>query len=118
MNARELSRVEWRIARRKVGQNPGFVAFAAILHNRVREGRSSEAFSMLRAIGCPPKIAHDLLEGWPTTEDEKRTPPVAGLSVMEEAAVRFAFFVEDLNAHNWSELIRQAVPAGGAQPKG
>jgi hypothetical protein len=49
----------------QVRGNPGFAAFAALIGERIGNGRSIDALRMLQAIGATGAIAHAILEGWP-----------------------------------------------------
>lgn len=92
----------------RVRSNPGFRAFASVLGLRIGCGKSLDALYMLRSIGCEDSIAHAIIDKWPTRRN--RFLEMAGLSLQEEAACRFACFVGDeLERRDWPSLLRQAL---------
>lgn len=97
-----------RAAVDRVREHPGFVAFARILGLRIRDGRSLDAFRMLDEIGAPGAIAHRIVEGWPTAEERRKTPPET-MTLEEEAAVRLSFFIAELEQHDWPRLLTRAI---------
>lgn len=91
--------------------NAGFLAFARILGIRITSGKTESAFHMLTGLGCVPKLAHDIIEGWGTERLSDLLRPE------EEDAVRFSKFIDDLGAYDWPELLAQSVILAAAKEK-
>lgn len=91
-----------------VRRRPGYVAFCRLLGLKIREGQALDAFRMLQEIGAPGELAHKIVDGWPLEEGQRRTPAEI-MTLEEEAAVRFAFFVPQFEQHDWPALLRRAV---------
>ena len=107
----------WTQVRDHVLGNPGFVAFATIMHGKVCEGASAEVFAMLSSLGAPGITVHEILEGWPRTESEQRAPTEAGFTPLQEAACRLAHFIDDLDLYDWPSVMLAAVHAGAGTGK-
>lgn len=64
---------------------------------------------MLKAIGAPTAVAHNIVDGWPTCEDHRRAAPSLELSLPEEGAYRLVCFIRNLEDHDWPALIESAT---------
>ena len=91
----------------RVRSNPGFRAFAAVIGLRITNGHALDALYMLRAIGCTDEIAYKIADEWPTKKNSYLE--AAGLTLAEEAACRFACFIDDLEKYDWPSLLRRAL---------
>jgi len=96
-----------RIARlQTVNSCPGFLAFARIVGLRIQNGRTLDAFRMLREIGATPEIAHKIVDGWITPATAELLPL---MSPEREAAVRLSFYIPEFASAPWAELLSRAV---------
>lgn len=89
---------------------PSFLAFCRIVGLRIQNGQSADAYAMLESLGCASWLVHQIIERWPTDKAHQRLDTV-GLTPDEEAACRFAHFVDDVDAYNWADLLVVAVSA-------
>ncbi len=99
MNSKVIDRV--------TGQ-PAFLAFSSLVGLRILGGDSLFAFRMLVAIGSPPLVAHNIIEGWILHPKQQRLVG-AGLSVTVEAACRFAHFIGNFEKQDWAKALSMAV---------
>lgn len=94
---------------RQIQEQPGFVAFSRVLGFRIESGRELDAFLMLASMGAEGELAHKILDGWP--RDSKPDPRLAilGLDTSTAAVLRLSFFIDNLDAYDWSALLTTAV---------
>lgn len=105
------SEKRWAKAPQLAKSNPAFMAFSRVLHIRINSGRSLEALLMLKDIGAPTAIAHNIVDGWPMCDEDRREPKAAGLSLADEGAFRLVCFVRHVETCDWPMLITRATRA-------
>lgn len=101
---------------RIVQSSPGFLVFARVLGMRIQKGKSHDAFLMLRELSASAAVAHEIIEGWTLDEEGQTYPGV--FTPEEEAACRFAFFVDDLRSYDWPAILRRALQAPSPKKAG
>jgi hypothetical protein len=99
---------------RAVRDQPGFVAFARVVGLRINNGQSLEALHMLEAVGCTPKLAHEIVEGWNVNKAWHLSAVECkklGISRVELSAIRFSKFIDEIELYNWGPLLKKAARA-------
>ena len=90
-----------------VQARPALVSFGALGSIHIREGHSATLLKMLMSFGCPPALANEIIEGWPTPATRKL--PDTAFSYPEEVACYIACYVPEFEKLNWPALLSRAM---------
>lgn len=98
----------------RIDASPGFRAFASILGQRIRAGRSIDAHRMLDAIGAPGAVGNEIIDGWPSATDPRGKAGSllrAGIPLPAVEALWLASFIDDLRNYDWPAMLVRAAKA-------
>lgn len=98
-----------------VKETRSIVMLAALLDDRIRNGRCASALYSLRAIGMPDSVINEVIENWPAPD--RRALPHTVVSYPEECACFFACFINNPSMYDWPRLLNQAIRASAAVEK-
>ncbi len=88
----------------------GFRQYASAIGSRIDGGDSADAMFLLQDVGASPKVAWEVVDGWPSDKDFG-TSPVDTIfnSRQHKAVVRLAHYIPGFDQFDWSDLLVRGI---------